>query len=131
MVDLINNASGREPFFPPQNLLLVDFRDGPRLSAKWFLSDFGHKVFCARTAEEALQIFDPKVHEVVVLDALPPNLMWLEVARVVRERSPETPILVVTTKMPRGGTDRREIPGTSARLVALKEALDLLERDPS
>ena len=49
-----------------RTILLVDDRDDCRITTKWFLTNFGYSVDAARSAEEALEVFDPRLHNVVV-----------------------------------------------------------------
>jgi DNA-binding response OmpR family regulator len=47
-------------------VLLVDDTDQTRQLTKWFLNNFGFSVEAARTAEDGLKRFDPKLHDIVV-----------------------------------------------------------------
>jgi CheY-like chemotaxis protein len=48
--------------------LLVDDADQIRLIMKFFFSNFGYEVDSARSAEEALALFDPAIHNLVITD---------------------------------------------------------------
>ena len=54
-----------------RTVLLVDDQDGNRIMTKWFLNHFGYTVESARSAGEALAMFDPQVHDFVVTDNSP------------------------------------------------------------
>jgi signal transduction histidine kinase len=77
-------------------VLLVD--DDPRLVA--VLSDMlrteGHPVTTATNGEEALEIFDPAVHDVVITDLGMPRVTGWEVAERVKGRSPGTAVFLLT-----------------------------------
>lgn len=77
-------------------VLLVD--DDPRLVT--VLSDMmrgeGHAVTTATNGEEALAIFDPKGHDVVITDLGMPKMNGWEVAKRVKARSPETAVFILT-----------------------------------
>jgi CheY-like chemotaxis protein len=55
-----------------RGILLVDSSDDSRSVTRGFLSSFGYPVDCARSAEEALVLFEKSDHDLVVTgDALP------------------------------------------------------------
>ncbi len=77
-------------------VLLVD--DDPRLLA--VLSDTldsgGHEVTTATSGEEALGLFDPARHDVVISDLGMPRMTGWEVAERVKQRSPGTAVFILT-----------------------------------
>src|SRR5207253_6753402 len=78
---------------PPQSfktILLVDDVDACRVATKWFLSNFGFGVDSARNAEEALALFNPELHDVVVTDHSMPGMTGAEMAHIIKLRSPST-----------------------------------------
>jgi signal transduction histidine kinase/CheY-like chemotaxis protein len=84
---------------PPEQaarVLLVD--DDPRLVA--VLSDMlrseGHAVTTATNGEEALGLFDPALHNVVITDLGMPRMNGWEVAERVKTRSPTTAVFILT-----------------------------------
>jgi len=87
-----------EPVHPEQasRILLVD--DDPRLLS--VLSDTlqacGHAVTTAVKGEDALQIFDPGQHDVVITDLGMPRMNGWEVAERVKSLSPDTPVFLLT-----------------------------------
>ena len=87
-----------EPVHPEQasRILLVD--DDPRLLS--VLSDTlqacGHAVTTAVKGEDALQIFDPGLHDVVITDLGMPRMNGWEVAERVKSLSPDTAVFLLT-----------------------------------
>ena len=84
---------------PPEQaarVLLVD--DDPRLVT--VLSDMlrseGHAVTTATNGEEALALFDPALHSVVITDLGMPRMNGWEVAERVKTRSPTTAVFILT-----------------------------------
>ena len=77
-------------------MLLVD--DDPRLLT--VLSDMlrgeGHAVTTATNGDEALALFDPGAHDVVITDLGMPKMNGWEVAERVKTRSPETAVFILT-----------------------------------
>jgi len=87
-----------EPVHPEQaaRILLVD--DDPRLLV--VLSDTlqacGHAVTTASKGEEALEVFHPSKHDVVITDLGMPRMNGWEVAERVKAVSPDTPVFLLT-----------------------------------
>ena len=77
-------------------VLLVD--DDPRLVA--VLSDMlrteGHEVTTATNGEEALALFDPAAHDVVITDLGMPRMNGWEVAERIKTRSAATAVFILT-----------------------------------
>src|SRR5690348_14573993 len=69
-----------------RTILLVDEQDECRLTAKWFLGNFGFVVESARSAEEALAVFDSRTHDLVITDNAMPGMSGLEMAHVIKLR---------------------------------------------
>ena len=90
--------AGERPSPPKQTagVLLVD--DDPRLVS--VLSDLlrseGHAVTTAANGEEALGLFDPDAHDVVITDLGMPTLNGWEVAERVKLRAPATAVFLLT-----------------------------------
>ena len=87
-----------EPVEPDQavRILLVD--DDQRLLT--VLSDMlrsgGHAVATAPSGEEAVALFDPAAHDVVITDLGMPRMNGWEVAERVKMRAPETRVFLLT-----------------------------------
>jgi CheY-like chemotaxis protein len=84
---------------PPEQaarVLLVD--DDPRLLT--VLSDVlrseGHAITTAANGEEALAVFDPAAHDVVITDLGMPRMNGWEVAERIKTRSPVTAVFILT-----------------------------------
>src|SRR6476620_6842461 len=77
-----------------KTVLLVDDLDDSRVTTKWFLTNFGYAVDSVRSAEEALALFNPKIHDVIVTDNSMPGMSGAEMAHVIKMRSPSTPVLM-------------------------------------
>ena len=99
-----------------RTILLVDDQDGNRIMTKWFLNHFGYTVESARSAEEALAMFDPRVHDLVVTDNSMPGMTGAEKERLVvmirRIRAAEVTVLVVEH-------DMRLVMGISETVIVL------------
>jgi PAS domain S-box-containing protein len=77
--------------------LLVDDEELVRLSTADMLGDLGYQVVEAGSAEEALRVIESGAHlDVVVTDHLMPGMTGTDLARAVRDRRPELPVLIVS-----------------------------------
>jgi len=112
-----------------KTILLVDDADESRVTTKWFLSNFGYAVEAVRSAEEALALFDPKTHRVVVTDNAMPGMTGVEMAHVVKMRSPLTRVLMYTGMPPDDKTCLDLVIQRPTHLLALKEAVEKLLAD--
>ncbi len=80
-----------QPERVPKTILLVDDLDDCRITTKWLLSNFGFAVESARNAEEALAVFNPAIHDLVLTDNSMPAMSGAELAHIIKMRSPSTP----------------------------------------
>ena len=115
-----------------KTILLVDDTDESRLVTKWFLSYFGYVVQSVRSAEEALRIFDPKIHDAVLTDNSMEVMSGLEMAHIIKLRSPSTPVIMHTGLPPEDRSCLDLVVQKPAHVLDIKEALDkLLAGTPS
>jgi CheY-like chemotaxis protein len=94
------NELTTDPTSPPRTrgtALLVDDEDLVRMSTADMLMDLGYEVVEARSAEEALQLVSEGLHPVlVVTDHLMPGMSGVDLARDLRLRWPNLPLLIVS-----------------------------------
>ena len=107
-------------------ILLVDDDDDLRITTKWFLSNFGFTVESARSAEEALAVFDPKTHDMIITDNSMPRMTGAEMAHIIKLRSPSTPVLMYTGQPPEDVSCLNLVIQRPAHMLALKEGVDKL-----
>ncbi len=109
-----------------KTVLLVDDGDECRITTKWFLSNFGYAVDSVRTAEEALALFNPSIHDVVITDNRMPGMSGAEMAHIIKLRSPATPVLMYTGLPPEDRSCLDSVVQRPTHLLVLKEALEKL-----
>jgi DNA-binding response OmpR family regulator len=109
-----------------KTLLLVDDRDDTRLMTKWFLANFGYVVESARDAEEALRMFDPQKHALVITDNSMPGLSGVEMAQAIKLRSHSTPVLMYSSLPPQDASAVDLVLQRPSHLLELKDAIDKL-----
>jgi len=120
------NPVARTSLASLKTVLLVDDGDDSRVTTKWFLSNFGYAVDSVRSAEEALALFDPKIHDVIVTDNSMPGMTGAEMAHVIKLRSPTTPVLMYTGLAPMDQTCLDLVIQRPTHMLALKDAVDRL-----
>ena len=127
-----NSILGNSISSSPRTILLVDDSDDLRVTTKWFLSNFGFAVESARSAEEALALFDPKTHDMIVTDNSMLGMTGAEMAHIIKLRSPSTPVLMYTGRPPEDRSCLDLVIQKPAHMLALKEGVDrLLAQNPS
>lgn len=119
-------SKSNEPSASARTVLLVDDQDGNRIMTKWFLSHFGYTVESARNAEEALAMFDPGVHDLVVTDNSMPGMTGAEMSHVIKLRSPSTPVVMLTGSPPSDRACLDLVLHKPVHLMRLKEALETI-----
>ena len=109
---------------PPNTILLVDDKHESRAILKWFLSGFGYIVHSLPSAEDALALFDPRVHDLVVTDNSMPGMTGEEMSHIIKMRSPSTPVIMYTGKSPADRSCLDIVILKPAHLTVLKDAVD-------
>jgi CheY-like chemotaxis protein len=118
------------PSSPPlKTVLLVDDDDDIRVVTKWFLTNFGYAVDSVRNAEEALALFDPQLHDLIVTDNSMPGMTGAEMAHIIKLRSSATPVLMYTGLPPDDRSCLDAVIHRPTHLLALKQAVDKLLAD--
>jgi CheY-like chemotaxis protein len=107
-----------------KTILLVDDVSDTRTFMKMFLANFGYVIHPFASAEDALAVFDPRVHDLVVTDNTMPGMTGLEMANVIKMRSPSTPVLMYTARRPSDCSCLDLVIEKPAPLSALKNAID-------
>ncbi|MEK7705079.1 MAG: sigma-54 dependent transcriptional regulator [Myxococcota bacterium] len=77
-------------------ILLVDDDGGARQMAAYNLRKAGHEVDQASDGQEGLARFVPRAYDLVMTDVRMPGRSGIDLARAVRERDADVPVLVTT-----------------------------------
>ena len=124
------NSSGGDTGNPMvrsfKTVLLVDDDDSHRIKTKWFLSSFGYAVVSVRGVEEALAVFDPGLHDLVVTDHSMSGMNGTEMAHIIKMRSASTPVLMYTGLAPADRSCVDMVVQKPAHMLNLKDAVDKL-----
>lgn len=76
--------------------LLVEDEDVVRLSIADMLHELGYSVMEAASARDALRLLDGHGFDVVITDHLMPGLTGVDLARTIRAKTPDVPVLLVS-----------------------------------
>jgi len=120
----LEHSVENKPSPPVKTILLVDDGDSTRVTTRWFLTNFGYVVDSVRSGEEALAVFNPNIHDVVVTDNSMPGMSGLELAHVIKLRSPATPVLMYTGLPPEDRSCLDLVIQRPTHMLTLKEGVD-------
>jgi CheY-like chemotaxis protein len=109
-----------------KTVLLVDDNIDTRLLTKMFLNNFGYEVDSVDSAEEALELFNPNLHNLVLTDNSMPDMTGGEMAHIIKLRSPTTPVLMCTGNPPNDCSAIDLVLEKPTHLLAIKDAVDKL-----
>ncbi len=79
-------------------ILLVEDEENLAHGLEYNLSEEGYLVTIARDGKEALKYFDENDFDLIVLDIMLPYFNGFEIAKHVREKHPQMPILMLTAR---------------------------------
>lgn len=83
-----NNAS--------RKILIVDDESEMRVALETTLKREDYQLVCAEDGKQALDQFEDQAFDLVLTDVRMPRLSGLELLRAVKERSPKTPVVMMT-----------------------------------
>jgi DNA-binding NtrC family response regulator len=109
---------------PLRTVLLVYDRDAARNALKWFLTISGYVVDSVCNGEEAIAVFDPVIHDMVVTDNAMGGMTGAEMAHIIKLRSPATPVVMYTGQEPSDYSCLDLVIARSTHMLALKVEMD-------
>jgi len=81
-----------------EKILLVEDEESLAIGLEYNLREEGYEVVRAGDGEQAIELFDSNDIDLVVLDIMLPKVDGFEVAKHIREHSPQVPILMLTAR---------------------------------
>lgn len=82
------------------HILLVEDNVFNTLVAKSILIEFGASIDTVINGKEAVENFDPSIHQVILMDLNMPVMDGYEAARLIKEKYPSVPIIALTATSP-------------------------------
>ena len=113
-----------------KTILLVDDSDACRITTKWFLTNFGYAVDSVHSAEEALALFNPKIHDLVITDNSMLGMTGAEMAQLIKMRSRSTPVVMYTGSAPEDRSCLDLVIERPAHILAVTEAVERILATP-
>jgi DNA-binding response OmpR family regulator len=87
--------------FEKHRILLVEDEENLAIGLQYNLTEEGYIVELAKDGREALKLFETKKTDLIVLDIMIPYIDGFEIARRVRKKDPQMPILMLTARTTR------------------------------
>jgi two-component system alkaline phosphatase synthesis response regulator PhoP len=84
--------------FKDNKILLVEDEESLAIGLEYNLSEEGFDVTLAKDGKQALYEFNSKTFDLIVLDIMIPYLNGFEVAKQIRIKDPQMPILILTAR---------------------------------
>jgi DNA-binding response OmpR family regulator len=84
--------------FKGNRILLVEDEETLAVGLEYNLSEEGYMVTWAKNGKEAIEYFESKEFDLIILDIMLPYVNGFEVAERVRNTDPQMPILMLTAK---------------------------------
>jgi len=78
------------------SILVIDDEEGIRESLKGILEDEGYEVTVSESAEEGLKFFERQYPDLVLLDIWLPGMDGIEALRIMRDKRPEIPVIMIS-----------------------------------
>ncbi|HEX8961020.1 MAG TPA: response regulator, partial [Geobacteraceae bacterium] len=77
-------------------ILIIDDDTSLRRVLEFNLQEEGYRVFAAADGEAGLALFDGEQPDLVITDLKMPGISGFQVLAAIKERSPQTPVIVIT-----------------------------------
>ena len=79
-----------------KKILIVDDESEMRIALETTLKRENYQLVCVEDGKQALDQFEDQVFDLILTDVRMPKLSGLELLRVVKERSPKIPVVMMT-----------------------------------
>lgn len=84
--------------FKDSKILLAEDEETLAIGLEYNLTDEGYIVDWAKDGKQAIDFFNTNTYDLIILDIMLPYLDGFEIAKQVREKSPQMPILILTAR---------------------------------
>jgi two-component system, OmpR family, alkaline phosphatase synthesis response regulator PhoP len=120
-----NHTSEWTVTLPLKTVLLVYDQKDVHLALKWYLTSCGYVVDSVGSGDEAVEVFDPVIHDVVVTDSdLPGGMSGEALAQTIKVSCPKMPVVIYTEEPPAGRSSADSIVRRSLEVEDLRAELD-------
>ncbi len=94
----LNNKEQKDNLLRGSKILVVEDEESLAVGLEYNLSEEGYEVTIARDGKEALKLFEKVNFDLIILDIMLPYFDGFEVARKIREKFLQIPILILTAR---------------------------------
>lgn len=77
-------------------IMVVDDEKNILMLYKSELEEEGYEVITASSGKEALELFESETPHIVTLDIMMPDIDGIQVLRQIKQKSPNTPVIMLT-----------------------------------
>lgn len=84
--------------FNESRILLVEDEETLAVGLEYNLTDEGYAVEWAKDGKQALNFFEAREYDLIILDIMLPYYDGFEIAKIVREKNPQMPILMLSAR---------------------------------
>lgn len=81
-----------------RKILLVEDEETLAVGLEYNLTDEGYLVDWAKDGKQALEFYNNSEYDLIILDVMLPYFNGFEIAEIVRTKSPQMPILILTAR---------------------------------
>jgi|GEM_PF-3025158 PAS domain S-box-containing protein len=79
-----------------KNIIVIDDEENICEIFSDFLTMDGHTVTTIRDGKDALDVFDPNIHDIVITDLNMPTISGLDIVAHIKKKSPKTTVVLIT-----------------------------------
>ena len=106
--------------------MLVDDDADTRQLTKMFLNNYGYEVDSTDSASEALELFNPFRHDLILTDNSMSGMTGGELARIIKQISPATPVVMCSGNPPNDCSGIDVVIKKPTYLLAIKDVINKL-----
>ena len=93
-----NSSREKDKSLSGSKILIVEDEESLAVGLEFNLSEEGYDVAVARDGKQALKLFNANKYDLILLDVMLPFYNGFEVAKKIREKSLQIPILILTAR---------------------------------
>lgn len=113
------------------NILYAEDDEDTLQASAIILEDYAKNLFLARNGEEALEIFENNPIDIIITDIMMPKLNGIEMVKIIRQKSPATPIVITTAHTETQyllDAINLKVDGYILKPVVIKDLFELIEK---
>lgn len=128
-----NRSRGRTPAIQTKCILIIDDDPEFRLTTSELLQQAGFETLTAADAQQGLSLLATRNIQAVIVDVVMPGLSGLQLVRIIKNRFPQLPMVLVSGRVKDLALSEDELTGADAFLdkpISLRRLQAVLEKFP-